>query len=47
MKAEKTYVRGCPKCKLFSMYLADPCYIWWGQLLKQYKCDECGHEEIV
>ncbi|RBT70841.1 hypothetical protein EA82_00750 [Enterococcus hirae] len=45
MKEE--YVKPCPNCKLFSMYLNDPCYIWYGQLLKQYICDECGHEEII
>lgn len=40
------YVRSCLDCKLFSMYLFDDCFIWYGRFLKKYKCDECGREEV-
>lgn len=38
--------KGCPECKLFSLELVDPNFLWWGRLLKKYRCTECGHEEI-
>ena len=40
------YVTGCPECKLFSMELIDPNFIWFGELLKKYQCDECGFEIV-
>ncbi|EME3537699.1 hypothetical protein IGJ83_001918 [Enterococcus pernyi] len=44
---KKEYVKPCPNCKLFSMYLADAHFFWYGNKFKKYVCDECGHEEIV
>ncbi|EME3503462.1 hypothetical protein UL360_001815 [Enterococcus faecium] len=44
---KKEYVKPCPNCKLFSMYLTDECFFWYGNELKKYVCDECGHEETI
>ena len=41
-----TEIKGCPECKFFSLELIDPYFLIMGQLLKKYKCSECGYEEI-
>lgn len=37
---------GCPECKLFSLELVDPNFIYQGRVLTKWCCSECGYEVI-
>lgn len=39
-------VIGCPECKMYSLELVDPYFIWHGKLFRKYVCSECFYEEI-
>ena len=36
----------CPECKLYSLELVDPYFIWYGKLFRKYVCSECFYGEI-
>lgn len=43
---EMSEVIGCPECKMYSLELVDPYFIWHGKLFRKYVCSECFYGEL-